>query len=238
MAKKKQPSKEFVPKGSVRTEAKQSRAQQIFKVLKKEFPLPITALHHENAFQLLIATILSAQCTDERVNMVTKELFKKYRNAKALAAANPAELEQEIRSTGFYKMKTKSIMGCSTTLMERFAGEVPNKMEDLVTLPGVGRKTANVVLGQVFGIASGVVVDTHVHRLSQRLGFTDADTAESIEEDLMALFPKKQWIELGTVLILHGRKTCNARSPKCAECVGRELCPSAEIFLGKAKGKR
>lgn len=217
---------------------KKERSQQIFKLLKKEFPHPITALHHENAFQLLIATILSAQCTDERVNMVTKELFKKYRNAKALATANPAELEQEIRSTGFYKMKAKNIMGCARALVERFGGEVPDKLEELVTLPGVGRKTANVVLGQVFGIASGVVVDTHVHRLSQRLDFTVADTPEKIEEDLMAVFPKRQWIDLGTVLILHGRKTCKARSPKCPECKVSELCPSAEMFLKEAKQAR
>ena len=167
--------------------------------------------------------------------MVTKDLFKRYRNAKTLAAANPTELEQEIRSTGFYKMKTKSIIGCSKGLLERFGCEVPSSLDDLITLPGVGRKTANVVLGQVFGIASGVVVDTHVARLSQRLGFTDADAAENIEKDLMELFRKKQWIDIGTVLILHGRKTCNARSPKCAECVVKELCPSAEVFSKKEK---
>ena len=224
MAKKSQSAKESY-------ELRQSRAQAIFKRLKKEFPHPITALHHENAFQLIIATILSAQCTDERVNMVTKELFKKYRSAKALASANVAELEQDIRSTGFYKMKAKNIMGCAKGLLERFNGEVPNTIEELVTLPGVGRKTANVVLGQVFGIASGVVVDTHVHRLSQRLGFTEADTAEAIEQDLMQLFPKKQWIDVGTILILHGRKTCNARKPNCIACGICEECPSAEEFL-------
>jgi endonuclease-3 len=224
MAKKKQPSEES-------TEDKRSRAQQIFKLLKQEFPHSITALHHENAFQLLIATILSAQCTDERVNMVTKELFKKYRHAKSLASANPAALEQEIRSTGFYKMKARNIIGCSKALVERFGGEVPSTLDELVTLPGVGRKTANVVLGQVYGIASGVVVDTHVHRLSHRLGFSDASTAEKVEEELMLLFLKRQWIDFGTVLILHGRKTCNARIPKCGECTVSELCPSADEFL-------
>ncbi len=212
-------------------EARQSRAQKIFKLLKKEFPRPITALHHQNAFQLLIATILSAQTTDERVNLVTKTLFTRYKTAKALAEANPSEVEQEIRSTGFYRMKTKSIIGCSKGLIDRFGGEVPKSLEELISLPGVGRKTANVVLGQVFGIASGVVVDTHVHRVSQRLGFTEADTAEKIEQDLMALFPQTQWIDIGTLLILHGRKTCKARSPSCPECVVRELCPSAGIFL-------
>lgn len=216
-------------------ESKRSRAQQILKSLKKEFPRPITALHHQNAFQLLIATILSAQCTDERVNIVTKDLFRKYPKAKALAAANQAELEEDIRSTGFFRMKAKNILGCSKALIEDFGGEVPERIEDLVTLPGVGRKTANVVLGQVFGIASGVVVDTHVHRLSQRLDFTTGENAERIEEDLMELFPKRQWIDVGTVLILHGRKTCGARSPKCSDCVVRELCPSAELFLTKAK---
>ncbi len=216
-------------------EDKKSRAQRVFKILKKEFPNPRTALQHQNAFQLLIATILSAQCTDERVNMVTPALFKKYKNAKGFAEANPAELEQDIRSTGFFRMKTKSIIGCCKALVERFGGEVPNNLNDLVTLPGVGRKTANVVLGQAFGIASGVVVDTHVHRLAQRLGFSEADTPEKIEEDLMKLFPKKQWIDLGSTLILHGRKTCHARSPKCTECVVRDHCPSVEQFLGKAR---
>ncbi len=211
--------------------ATKDKALEVFKLIKKQFPLPKTALGHESAFQLLIATILSAQCTDERVNMVAPGLFKKYKNVKAFVAANQAELEQDIRSTGFYRMKTKNIIGCCKGLVERFGGEVPKTLEELVTLPGVGRKTANVVLGQAFGIASGVVVDTHVHRLSQRLGFTKQDTPEKIEEDLMSLFPKRYWIDIGSVLILHGRKTCNARSPKCAECVVVKLCPSAEGFL-------
>lgn len=210
---------------------KKARAQKIFKLLKKEFPEPKTALTHKNAFQLLIATILSAQCTDERVNMVTKQLFQKYRTPRALAAANPAELEQEIRSTGFYKMKARNIIGCSKGLVDRFKGKVPPNMDDLLTLPGVGRKTANVVLGQTFGIPSGVVVDTHVQRLSQRLGFSDSPVAETIEADLMALFPKRQWIDLGTLLILHGRKTCVARSPRCAACSLAHLCPSVAKFL-------
>ncbi len=221
------------PSAKEHLEDKKSRATHIFKLLKKEFPNPRTALHHQNAFQLLIATILSAQCTDERVNMVTPGLFKKYKSAKGFAEANPAELEADIRSTGFFRMKTRSIIGCCKALVERFGGEVPNTLEELVTLPGVGRKTANVVLGQAFGIASGVVVDTHVHRLAQRLGFSTEDTAEKIEEDLMKLFPKKHWIDLGSMLILHGRRTCTARSPKCATCVVQEYCPSAELFLPK-----
>lgn len=213
---------------------KRRRAQSVFTRLKKEFPRARTALHHENAFQLLIATILSAQCTDERVNMVTPGLFKKYRTARAFAEANPAELEQDIRSTGFYRMKTKSIIGCCKALVERFGGEVPKAMEELVTLPGVGRKTANVVLGQAFGIASGVVVDTHVHRLAQRLCFSQADTPERIEEDLMNLFPQKQWIDLGSMLILHGRTTCRARAPQCGVCVLQKHCPSAALYLSRS----
>jgi endonuclease-3 len=211
------------------------RALKVLHRLIEEFPRPKTALGHENPFQLLIATILSAQCTDERVNMVTPGLFKRYPTAKHLAQANPAELEQEIRSTGFYRMKAKSMIACSKALLERHGGDVPSHMDALVGLPGVGRKTANVVLGQAFGIASGVVVDTHVHRLSQRLGFTKADDPIKIEQDLMALFPQQDWINVGSVLILHGRRTCNARNPKCPACRVAGLCPSAEAFLKKLK---
>lgn len=206
------------------------RARSILRSLRREFPHPVTALRHENPFQLVIATILSAQCTDERVNMVTPGLFRKYPTPEHFAAASPAGLEEDIRSTGFFRMKTKSIMGCSRALIERHGGQVPDSMEELVKLPGVGRKTANVVLGQAFGMASGVVVDTHVHRLSQRLGFTEADTAEAIEQDLMKIFAKKDWIDVGTVLILHGRKTCVARGPACPVCVVRDRCPSAGSF--------
>lgn len=208
-----------------------SRARAVLRELNRSFPRPKTALEHRDAFQLLIATILSAQCTDERVNMVTRELFKKYKTPQDFAAANPSELEQEIRPTGFFRMKTKSVIGCSKALVERHGGTVPESMDDLTKLPGVGRKTANVVLGQAFGITSGIVVDTHVHRLSQRLGFTKADTAERIEEDLMLLFPKRNWIDVGSVLILHGRRTCKARKPDCPECVVNGLCPSAEEFM-------
>ncbi len=210
------------------------RARKTLRLLKKQFPRPVTALLHENPFQLLIATILSAQCTDERVNMVTKDLFKKYRGPKDFANASVAELETDIKSTGFFRMKTKSIMGCSKALMEQHAGNVPDTMEELVELPGVGRKTANVVLGQAFGTSSGIVVDTHVHRLAQRMGFTEADTAEEIEQNLMKLFPRKDWIDVGSVLILHGRQTCNARKPNCAGCVVNTLCPSAALFVRAA----
>ncbi len=210
---------------------KKARAEKILGILAKEFPQARTALLHENPFQLLIATILSAQCTDERVNMVTPGLFAKYPTPSDFASLEPAVLEQEIRSTGFFRMKAKSIIGCSKALVDRHNGLVPDRMDDLVQLPGVGRKTANVVLGQAFGIASGVVVDTHVHRISQRLGFTDADTPEQIESDLMTIFPKEEWIDLGSILILHGRRTCKARKPLCPACPVLSHCPSAESFL-------
>lgn len=204
------------------------RASAVLSALRKEFPEAVTALRHENPFQLLIATILSAQCTDERVNMVTPGLFQKYPAAKDFTAANIKELEAEIRSTGFYRMKAKNIAACSRALVERHAGVVPRTMEELVALPGVGRKTANVVLGQAYGIVSGVVVDTHVHRISRRLGFTRQDTPQKIEEDLMNVFPSRDWIDVGSVLILHGRRTCTARKPACARCSVRGLCPSAD----------
>ncbi len=208
-----------------------SRALKILHLLRKEFPRPKTALLHENPFQLLIATILSAQCTDERVNIVTKELFRKYRSPSDFAGANVTELENDIKSTGFFRMKTRNIIACSKALLELHDGKVPDAMQDLVKLPGVGRKTANVVLGQAFGISSGIVVDTHVHRLAQRLGFTSEDTAEKIEEDLMKVFPKRYWIEVGSIVILHGRKTCSARKPNCPGCVVNGLCPSAHLFM-------
>ena len=206
-----------------------ARGISILRTLRRIFPSAQTALHHENAFQLLVATILSAQCTDERVNIVTKELFPEYPAPADLASVPQPELEKLIRSTGFYRMKAKNVIACSRALMERFGGVVPRTMEELVSLPGVGRKTANVVLGQAYGITSGVVVDTHVHRLARRLGFTVEDTPEKIEADLMRLFPKKDWIELGTVLILHGRRTCKARKPDCPSCPVNERCPSSLV---------
>ena len=216
-------------------EALSSRAVQILKLLRKEFPRPKTALLHENPFQLLIATILSAQCTDERVNLVTKDLFKKYKFPKDFAAANVAELESDIKSTGFFRMKTRNIIACSKTLLDLHGGKVPDSMQELVKLPGVGRKTANVVLGQAFGIASGIVVDTHVHRLAQRLGFTKEDTPEKIEEDLMKVFPKRYWIDVGSIVILHGRKTCSARKPNCLACPVNKLCPSGELLMATSR---
>jgi endonuclease-3 len=213
---------------------KKARARAILRRLLREFPQARTALKHENPFQLLVATILSAQCTDERVNMVTPALFRKYPDARAFARTSQEELEGMIRSTGFFRMKAKNILACSKALADRFGGEVPRRMEDMVTLPGVGRKTANVVLGQAFGVVSGVVVDTHVHRLAQRMGLTREDTPEKVERDLMEVYPKKSWIDVGNVFILHGRKTCPARSPRCAGCCINDLCPSAGMFLGGA----
>ena len=214
---------------------RKKRATSILARLKKEFPGASTALRHENAFQLLIATILSAQCTDERVNRVTPGLFQKYPGPAEFARAIPEELEQEIRSTGFFRMKTRSILGCSKALIERHQGNVPSQMEELVKLPGVGRKTANVVLGQAFGISSGVVVDTHVQRLSKRMGLSEADDAGKIEEDLVQVIKKDDWIAAGSLLILHGRKTCLARTPRCAECVVTDICPSSEVLLRKKR---
>ncbi len=206
-------------------EARQERAIRILKTLRKEFPEARTALLHHSPFQLLIATILSAQCTDQRVNMVTPILFDRYRTPSDFAAADPAELEGIIRSTGFFRMKTKNIIACSIALVERFNGEVPSHLDALVTLPGVGRKTANVVLGQAFGITSGVVVDTHVQRLAKRMGFSSEKTPEKIELDLMEVFPKRTWVEISSILIFHGRRTCPARKPRCEVCSIEELCP-------------
>lgn len=216
-------------------EDRRARARKILQILRKEFPEARTALTHQNPFQLLIATILSAQCTDERVNKVTPALFRARPTAAHFVETTQAELESEIRSTGFYRMKAKNILACCTALLARHAGQVPSSMEELVELPGVGRKTANVVLGQAFGITSGIVVDTHVHRLSQRMGLTGADQAEKAEQDLMSLFPQKDWIDVGSILILHGRRTCQARKPNCPGCSVRVLCPSAELFAAKQK---
>lgn len=209
------------------------KARKIVTKLKKLYPQPNTALEHEDPLQLLIATILSAQCTDARVNMVTPGLFARYKTAVDFANANKAELEQEIRSTGFYKNKTKNIIGCCKQLLENHGGVVPNTMDALLELPGVGRKTANCVLGGAFGIKSGVVVDTHVERLSQRLGMTKQKTAEKIEQDLAKIIPRDDWYDLSNMLIAHGRKVCNARKPNCPDCDMNSLCPSARRFTAR-----
>jgi endonuclease-3 len=181
-------------------------------------------LKHENAFQLLISTILSAQCTDVRVNQVAETLYKKYPDAKAFAYATPSELEQDIRPTGFFRNKTKSVMGASKAIIEKFGGEVPRTMEEILALPGVARKTGNVVLGTAYGIASGVVVDTHVLRLSKRLDLTRNEDPKKVEQDLMEIIPREKWIQFSHQLIWHGRRVCQARKPKCVECSMEALC--------------
>lgn len=208
---------------------KKKRAAEIIKRLKKEYPAAHCALNHANAFELLVATILSAQCTDERVNIVTVTLFRKYRQPQDYLDVLPEELEQDIHSTGFFRNKAKSIRGASAKIIENFGGAIPQTMEELLTLNGVARKTANVVLGNAFGIAAGVVVDTHVSRLSQRLGLTENTTPEKIEKDLSEIVPRKDWIMFPHWLIAHGRKICQARKPKCAECILEDICPSSVL---------
>jgi endonuclease-3 len=212
-----------------------SRSKKIVAILRKTHSDPKTALSFSNPLQLLIATILSAQCTDVRVNMVTPALFKKYRTAEDFANASQEELEQDVRSTGFFRNKAKSIIACCRTIMTKHGGRVPKTMEELVELGGVGRKTANCVLGGAYGISSGVVVDTHVRRVSQRLGLTPSEDPEKIEIDLMQLLPQDDWYAFGNMLIWHGRKICDARKPDCLNCPLRKLCPSAEDFLGSTK---
>jgi endonuclease-3 len=204
------------------------RVAAILRGLDEAYPEANCELKHENAFQLLISTILSAQCTDVVVNQVTEHLFPKYPDAKALAYANPAEIEKEIRPTGFFRNKTKSIMGASKKIVEDFHGEVPRTMEELLTLPGVARKTANVVLGTAFGIASGVVVDTHVRRLSTRLDLTKNTDPKKIEQDLMQIIPQDKWVIFSHQLIWHGRRVCFARKPNCLECKLERLCYSKD----------
>jgi len=210
------------------TEAKQ-RTRKIIARLKKAYPDAQCSLNHSNAFELLIATILSAQCTDERVNIVTADLFRKYRSCTDYINVAPAELERDIHSTGFFRNKTKSIQGACRKMLEEHGGQVPNDFEELLGLPGVARKTANVVMGNAFGVASGVVVDTHVARLSQLLGLTKEKQPEKIELDLMELVPKKDWIIFPHLLIYHGRRVCKARRPECEKCVIEPLCPSSLI---------
>jgi endonuclease III len=192
--------------------------------LDEEFPRPRTALQYKTALQLLVATILSAQCTDERVNQVTKTLFARYHTAEDFANADPRRLEAEIRPTGFYKAKAKSLIACGRMLVDRFKGVVPRTLEELVTLPGVGRKTANVVLGNCFGVPS-VVVDTHVKRVSQRLGLVATDDPDKIELELQKVIPKETWTRGSHQLLLHGRHVCTARAPHCPQCPLNPLCP-------------
>jgi endonuclease-3 len=204
------------------------RVRVILDKLQQAYPDAVCELNHKNAFQLLISTILSAQCTDVRVNQVTPALYSKYPDVKAFAYANPAELEQDIRPTGFFRNKTKSIMGASKKLIEDFRGEVPKTMEEILTLPGVARKTGNVVLGSAFGISSGVVVDTHVQRISLRLDLTRNEEPKKIEQDLMKIIPQNDWIRFSHQIIWHGRRVCVARKPRCVECNLERVCYSKD----------
>lgn len=199
-------------------------AGKIIAELKNKYPAPECALVHHNPWQLLVATILSAQCTDKRVNMVTPALFKKYATPAAFAAAKQADLEKAIHSTGFFRNKAKNIIACAQTLIDKYDGEIPQNIDDLTSLPGVGRKTASVILGTAFGKAEGIVVDTHVTRLSNRMGLTEQSDAVRIEKDLMQIIPKKHWIEFSHLLILHGRERCSARKPDCESCEINHLC--------------
>lgn len=203
------------------------RVRAVIQKLKKAFPDAKCSLYHRNPLELLVATILSAQCTDNRVNIVTKELFRTYRKAKDYANAPPELMASQIKSTGFYRNKTKSIINMAQQLVERHGGKVPSTMDDLVKLPGVGRKTANVVLGNAFGIDEGIVVDTHVKRITNRLGLTKQSDPERIEEDLIKLVPKSEWTVFPHLLIHHGRSICQARVPKCEICPIAGLCPSS-----------
>lgn len=204
------------------------RVAAILAKLDEAYPAATCELKHDNAFQLLISTILSAQCTDVRVNQVGETLYKKYPTPEAFALANPTELEQEIRPTGFFRNKTKSIMGASKMILEKFCGQVPRTMEEMLTLPGAARKTANVVLGTAFGIASGIVVDTHVIRISNRLDLTRNEDPKKIEQDLMKMIPKEKWIVFSHQIIWHGRRVCHARKPKCVECNLEKICYSKD----------
>ncbi|MEN8149241.1 MAG: endonuclease III [Planctomycetota bacterium] len=205
-----------------------SDVTKILRRLRKMFPEVTCALRHESALQLTAATILSAQCTDERVNIVTRDLFARYGTAADYAAAEPEELEEVIRSTGFFRNKAKSLRGMGRVLVEEFGGEVPERLKDLIRLPGVARKTANVVLGTWFGKAEGVVVDTHVGRISRRLGMTAEKDPVKVERDLMEQLPPKEWIDFSHRLVHHGRGFCKARKTDCASCALRDVCPSAD----------
>jgi endonuclease-3 len=207
------------------------RVQQILRSLDKHYPRVECALKHDNALELLVATILSAQCTDERVNLVTRDLFRKYRNPRDYVEVDSRVLEEDIRSTGFFRNKTKSIQGACRLMLEQYHGEVPDRMEDLIKLPGVARKTGNVVLGVAFGRAEGIVVDTHVLRISRRLGLSDAGTPEKVERELMERIPKRRWTKFAFQVIQHGRNICKARKPLCPVCPLEKICDSSDKAL-------
>ena len=238
MPPKKIPSKKTAPNAAAKSPAKRKKkkgtelrahALEILGRLKREYPEAHCELDFETPLQLLIATILSAQCTDKRVNMVTPELFRTYPDAESMSAAKVEDLEELIKSTGFFRNKTKSLLGMSAAVAERHGGNVPSTMDELVKLPGVGRKTANVVLGNAFGINEGVVVDTHVGRLAVRLGLTNETDPVKVEQALMPLFPREDWALLSHLLIFHGRRICFAREPNCPDCRLNDICPSARV---------
>jgi endonuclease-3 len=216
-------------------ERAKDRIGKIIQILRKEYPRSRTALEFETPLQILIATILAAQCTDQRVNQITPALFRKYLTAAALAAADRGELEAEIRSTGFFRNKAKNIIGAARKIVDDFGGEVPANMADLVTLPGVARKTANIVLSSGYGLAEGIAVDTHVKRLSGRLGLSRQRDPGKIERDLMKLVPRTGWLDFNSLLVNHGRKVCQARKPRCPVCPVRSLCPSAVKLFPELK---
>jgi endonuclease-3 len=218
--------------------SKEHRTSRILGGLERRFPDAKCALVHRDPFELLIATILSAQCTDERVNIVTRDLFQKYSGPQAFADVSLRELEKDIRPTGFYRNKARSVQGASRMIVEKFDGTVPETMEELIELPGVARKTANVVLGVAFGKAEGIVVDTHVARVSRRLELTKETTPERIEQDLMALLPRSRWISFSHRMILHGRHICKARKPLCHLCPVERICRSGDKTLPSPSGKR
>ena len=219
------------------TAAERARAAEIVARLRAAYPDARTSLNFTTPLELLVATMLSAQCTDERVNAVTVRLFQKYRSAADYANAAPEELEQDIKQTGFYHNKAKHIRAAAQMLVERFGGEVPKTMAELTSLPGVARKTANVVLGNAYGIVEGVVVDTHVGRVAKRLGQTASDDPVRVEQDLMALLPQRDWLDYSHLLIYHGRAVCQARRPLCEVCQLADLCPTGQINLQAAQAK-
>ena len=214
--------------------AEKQRTRAIIRLLKRAYPDAHCTLDHQNPLELLVATILSAQCTDERVNIVTAELFRKYRSCEDYVRVEQSELEEDIRSTGFYRNKARAISAACRIILDEYGGRVPDKLDDLLALPGVARKTANVVLGNAFGITAGVVVDTHVARLAGRLGLSEHEQPEKIERDLMELVPRAAWVDFSHLLIAHGRRVCKARTPLCAECVVERLCPSSLLQTGVA----
>jgi endonuclease-3 len=208
---------------------RQERVAEIIARLHAEYPEARISLEFDNPYELIVATILSAQCTDERVNLVTPALFKRFPTPDDLAGARPEVVEDMIRSTGFFRNKTKSLLGMANAVVDRHEGRIPNTMEELVRLPGVGRKTANVVLGNAFGIDEGIVVDTHVTRLSNRLGLTRQQDAVKIEQDLVKIVPREEWTDIAHLFIHHGRAVCKAPTPRCAQCVLSDICPSSRV---------